>query len=87
MSQDDWQDQAGFGEFRIPSGRIWDGTATPLAPGGDSTNDQGCLAIAKHPDGRVMLADTKLPLDQQQPIILLSGEWADHVEGITSGRI
>ena len=82
-----WNDSDGFGEFHIPSGRVWDGTATPLAPSGDSTNDQGCLAIARHTDGRVMLADTKLPLAGQQPIVLLAGEWADVVEGIKAGRI
>ncbi|WP_431976108.1 hypothetical protein [Micromonospora haikouensis] len=80
-------DTNGFGEFRIPSGRVWDGSPTPLSASGDSTNDQGCLAIARHPDGRVMLADTKLPLDGQQPIVLLPGEWADVVDGIKSGRI
>ncbi|MBM0201765.1 hypothetical protein JNW90_01565 [Micromonospora sp. STR1s_5] len=83
MSQNKWNDnQDGFGDFHVPSGRIWDGSATPLAPGGDSTNDQGCLAIAHHNDGRVRLADTKRNLADQDPIVLLPGEWNDHVQAI-----
>jgi Domain of unknown function (DUF397) len=76
-----------FGEFRTPSGRVWNLTATPLSPGGDDTNDQGCVAVAHHPDGRVVLADTKLDLTDQKPLVFLPAEWQNFTDAVRDGRI
>jgi hypothetical protein len=76
-----------FGEFRTPRGRIWNLNATPLSPGGDSTNDQGCVAVAHHPDGRVAVADTKLDLADQKPLVFLPAEWLDFVDAVRDGRV
>jgi hypothetical protein len=43
-----------------PADRDWNLHATPLSPDGDDTNDQGCVAAAHDPAGRVILADSKI---------------------------
>lgn len=76
-----------FGEFRTPSGRPWNLTATPLSGGGDGTNDQGCVAVAHHPNGWVALADTKVDLADQAPLLFLPEEWRQFVDAVRDGRI
>lgn len=76
-----------FGEFRTASGRLWNLSATPLSPGGESTNDQGCVAVAHHPDGSVILADTKLDLVDQAPMFFLRAEWSDFKDAIRENRV
>ena len=76
-----------FGPFHTPAGRVWNLAATPVAAGEDSTNDQGCVAVAHHPDGRVMVADTKRDLDAQEPLVFLAGEWRDFTAAVRDGRI
>jgi hypothetical protein len=76
-----------FGAFRTPSGRVWNLTATPLAEGGDETNDQGCVAVARHPTGWVALADTKIDLHAQTPLVFLPTEWRRFTEAVRDGRV
>lgn len=76
-----------FHQFRTPAGRTWNLRATPLAPGGENTNDQGCVAVAHHPDGWVMIADTKRDLDAQVPLVFLPAEWRDFTAAIREGQI
>jgi hypothetical protein len=76
-----------FVEFRVPSGSLWNLAATPLSPGGDQTNDQGCVAVAHHPDGWVALADTKIDLADQKPLVFLPREWQQFTEAIRDGRL
>jgi hypothetical protein len=76
-----------FDEFRTPSGQVWDHAATPLAPGGDETNDQGCVAVAHHPTGWVALADTKVDLADQTPLVFLPKEWQQFTDAVRDGRV
>jgi len=80
-------DLADFGAFRTPSGRVWNLTATPLSPGGDQTNDQGCVAVARHASGWVALADTKTDLTAQTPLMFLPAEWEQFVTAVREGRV
>jgi hypothetical protein len=70
-----------FGSFRIHDGSLWDGTDNTL------TNDNSCVAVAHHPSGAVVLADTKLSLVDQAPMHFTAKEWVAFVEGIREGRI
>lgn len=70
-----------FGEFRIPSGSLWDGTDD------HGTTDNGCVAVAYHPSGAVVLADTKLNLEDQVPLHFTAEEWVAFVAGVREGRI
>jgi hypothetical protein len=74
-------------EFRTPSDRVWNLRATPLSPDGDGTNDQGCVAVAHDPTGRVILADTKVDLADQTPLVFLPKEWQQFTEAVRDGRI
>jgi hypothetical protein len=76
-----------FDEFRTPSGRVWDQAATPLSQGGDETNDQGCVAVAHHSAGWVALADTKVDLADQAPLVFLPNEWAQFTDAVRDGRV
>jgi hypothetical protein len=78
---------AEFGAFLTPSGRLWNMAATPLSPGGDETNDQGCVAVAHHPSGWVALADTKIDLGDQTPLVFLPAEWRRFTEAVREGRV
>lgn len=80
-------DLAEFGAFRTTGGRVWNRTATPLSPGGDQTNDQGCVAVAHHPNGWVALADTKIDLAAQKPLVFLPNEWCQFTEAVRAGRV
>lgn len=74
-------------EFRTPADRVWNHRATPLSPGGDDTNDQGCVAVAHARSGRVILADTKLDLADQTPLVFLPKEWQQFTAAVREGRI
>ena len=76
-----------FGAFRTPSGRVWNLAATPLSTGGDDTNDQGCVAVAHHPTGWVALADTKVDLADQTPLVFLPKEWQQFTDAVRDGRV
>ncbi len=76
-----------FGEFRTPNGRAWNLAATPLSAGGDETNDQGCVAVARHPTGWVALADTKVDLADQTPLVFLPNEWRQFTDAVRDGRV
>jgi hypothetical protein len=76
-----------FGAFHTPNGRVWNLTATPLSPGGDGTNDQGCVAVARHPSGWVALADTKVDLGAQTPLLFMPTEWRRFTEAVREGRV
>lgn len=78
---------AEFSPFRVPSGRVWNQAATSLSPGGDDTNDGGCVAVAHHPSGWVALADTKLDLRDQKPLLFLPAEWHQFTEAVRDGRV
>jgi len=80
-------DLAQFGAFRTPSGRVWNLTATPLSAGRDETNDQGCVAVAHHPSGWVALADTKIDLHVQAPLLFRPTEWRRFTEAVRDGRV
>ncbi|WP_412538590.1 DUF397 domain-containing protein [Longispora sp. K20-0274] len=58
-----------FGPFRIPDGREW-----RFGDLDHPTHDNGCVAMAEHPDGWVAVADTKNPL--KEPHIYNEREWA-----------
>ena len=75
-----------FGAFHLPSGRVWNLSATPLS-GDDGTADQGCVAVAHHADGWVALADTKIDLSGQAPLIFMAAEWLQFTDAIREGRI
>jgi hypothetical protein len=66
---------------------VWNLRATPLSPDGDGTNDQGCVAVAHDPTGRVILADTKVDLADQTPLVFLPEEWQQFTEAVRDGRI
>jgi len=70
-----------FGQFRIPNGAVWDRTNN------NPTNDNGCVAVAQHPSGAVILADTKQNLDDQKPLYFTAAEWTAFVAGVREGRI
>jgi hypothetical protein len=76
-----------FAAFRTPNGRVWNRAATPLSAGDDGTNDQGCVAVAHHPAGWVALADTKMDLDDQKPLVFLPAEWRQFADAVRDGRI
>lgn len=70
-----------FGEFRIPDGTVWDRTDR------NSSHDNGCVAVAHHPSGAVVLADTKLNLADQAPLHFTSPEWAAFLASVREGRV
>jgi hypothetical protein len=70
-----------FGPFHIPNGAVWDRSNN------NPTNDNGCVAVAYHPSGAVVLADTKLNLDDQQPLYFTAPEWTAFLAGIRDGHI
>ncbi|MBN1171073.1 MAG: DUF397 domain-containing protein [Micromonosporaceae bacterium] len=70
-----------FGEFRTHDGHIWDRTDA------NETIDNNCVAIARHPDGSVCLADTKQNLADQQPLFFTPVEWSAFEHALTEGRI
>jgi hypothetical protein len=72
--------------WRVPSGKEWDGTAQPLDSSG-GTNDGGCVAIRRNPDGTVSVADSKKALADQTPLTFLPQEWADFELAIRAGSI
>jgi hypothetical protein len=76
-----------FDRFHTPSGRVWNLAATPLSPGGEETADQGCVAVAHHPDGWVALADTKIDLAGQAPLMFLPEEWRRFTDAVRAGRV
>jgi Domain of unknown function (DUF397) len=59
----------------------------PLSPGGEETADQGCVAVAHHPDGWVALADTKIDLAGQAPLMFLPEEWRRFTDAVRAGRV
>jgi hypothetical protein len=80
-------DLDGFGSFVTPAGQAWNLTATALSGDGTGTNDQGCVAVAHHPDGRVALADTKQALADQTPMVFLAEEWSQFTQAVRDGRV
>lgn len=70
-----------FGPFRIHDGSLWDSTDD------NETNDNGCVAVAHHPSGAVVLADTKLNLEDQTPLHFTAKEWTAFVASVSEGRI
>jgi Domain of unknown function (DUF397) len=72
---------AEFGPFMIHDGTQWDKTDR------NATNDQSCVAVAHHPSGAVVLADTKLNLADQTPLYFTAKEWASFTAGIIEGRL
>lgn len=72
---------AEFGEFRTHDGYVWDRTDV------NATIDNNCVAIARHPDGSVCLADTKQNLVDQGPLFFTPIEWTAFERAIKEGRI
>jgi hypothetical protein len=70
-----------FGPWMIHDGTPWDGTNRNI------TNDNSCVAIAKHPNGSVWLADTKLNLADQAPIYFTEVEWRSFTAALVEGRL
>ena len=70
-----------FGEFRTHDGFVWDQTDT------NETIDNNCVAIARHPDGFVCLADTKQNLADQTLLFFTPVEWTAFEHAIREGRI
>lgn len=70
-----------FGDFRTHDGYIWDQTDA------NDTIDNNCVAISRHPDGFVCLADTKQNLADQTPLFFTPIEWTAFEHAIREGRI
>ena len=68
-----------FGSFTIPDGRTW-----TFGDDEHGTHDNGCIAVAFHPDGWVAVADTKNP--HTPPLIYNAGEWANFQAAVREGR-
>lgn len=60
---------------------MWDRTDA------NETIDNNCVAVARHPDGFVCLADTKQNLADQTPLFFTPIEWSAFEHAIREGRI
>ncbi len=72
---------AEFDEFRTHDGHVWDGTDA------NETIDNNCVALARHLDGFVCLADTKQNLADQTPLFFTPIEWTAFEHAIREGQI